>query len=136
MSWEEEFKKNLIKVLYDPNQPRDKDGKWTSGGSGGKASGNVTTTKEALIDDFQKTATLLKVDFSPQVLWSAFEFQYNNFATKAQKRKVRVEDFVTQKMNDVLEIMRSHYSVEGGGRWRMKEEKKKLGSYGDEAVAT
>jgi hypothetical protein len=32
MSWKEAFEKNLLEVLFDPNQPRDESGRWTTTG--------------------------------------------------------------------------------------------------------
>ena len=62
----------------------------------------------------------LKIDFSPETLWGAYAFQYNNHLTKRERKSTTEYDFIVGKLIEYLEAAANHYGTGGGGRWNGK----------------
>jgi hypothetical protein len=64
------------------------------------------------IKDVQETADSLGLEFSADILCHAYTTQYQLFSDK----RCRQDDYVVEKMNEVIEAMVNHYGRPGGGR--------------------
>lgn len=69
-------------------------------------------TIDEIITDLQDVANYRHLEYDAKILYKTYIYQYQNFS----KKSCTQQEYCIQKINELLEIMVTHYEKDGSGR--------------------